>query len=151
MGILRIVSIIFFAQGFAFGQITGNPNVKDLKAVVLDSTTTQRLIGKWSWLWFEESRRENERVIDKDCSSIGVRSDGTILVEECWEGQSCFSYKGKWRISQNNVIEIAFAKVFRNSKLEGPWVIYTLTSDEMTIVRILTSTGDWQVKNVFHK
>lgn len=154
MKILRLLSILLLTQEFVFGQITGNPNVRDLKAIELDSAKTKLLVGKWTWIKFEEIRRDQERVIEEG-TLITFNSNGTIIIEDCFDVNPTssvqYSYKGLWKILPNNTVELTFDEIYKKNKLESFWVVYNLTANEMSLVRIMTSNGDWRIENKFQK
>jgi len=144
---MRQISLLLFGLTtnlLCFSQITGNSNVKDVNAVILDSVAISKLQGQWSCVSYVENIKDDIRTNTEPHIILELKSDKTYIEKRC---KDCRFFKdGNWDVLPNNTFKFAVNTRHKQSgnKLEGIWVIHKLTDKELMMVRILTSTGDWK-------
>lgn len=140
----------FIASQFCFAQITGNANVRDIKAIPLDSATASKLLGAWKCITYVEDMKGVRSTTDKPEIILELKIDGTYTERRCIECD--FLKTGIWQ-NKTTTIEFLVDKNHRHNKnrLEGQWAVYELTSKNMTLTRILTSSGDWKKEIRFER
>ncbi len=126
------------------GQITGNLNVKDPKAIAITENKVKMLCGnKWLGLKIIETRRglTKERELretvefpcDGEYKSYGGINDGV------------------WEVVNNQFIRVTMSTKNRNRRytLNGSYSIYELLDSTLIFGQVLTSSGDWVKQFLF--
>jgi hypothetical protein len=97
---MRYVIIVYILLTTnAFSQITGNPNVTDLNAIVMDSLAIQKLKGQWRVKSAEEFFKDKHRDISIYYWRVNFNQANSFVAKMC---SDCIRTKeGTWEIENN--------------------------------------------------
>jgi hypothetical protein len=128
--------LLLLAQPLA-AQITGNPNVRDPRAMVITKEVESILCAK---KWSLTRRVETKRGVVDQLMAYGGASfqpDGTFS-----QGSEVGS---KWETVGQQYINITHNPQNKNLRgmLSGAFSIYTINDSTLVLGKILTSSGDW--------
>jgi hypothetical protein len=135
VGVLFAVLCCVVCNG-AFGQITGNPNVTDPKALQIDSAVLKALTNKkWRCITLRETRSTDTH--EWKCYDV-IEFLGDDKIKTGLDS-------GKWTIGNKAYIDISRPALrATQGHLVGTYSIYELSDSILVLSKILTSTGDWR-------
>jgi hypothetical protein len=148
---LLIVTLILIigTSSLCFGQITGNLNVKDPKAIELTDEIVKLLCAKgWDFIKLIENIRGTETEYKNQNSASKPTFDCN---GEFWDD---FRGRGKWKKINNQYLQVTITIESNNylkSKLKGAWAIYEISDSTLVLTKVLTSSGDWKKQYYFKR
>ncbi len=124
-----------------YGQITGNINVRDQKALVITEVIRESLCGKkWTAVRVVEIRKGIREEFDR-FGSVEFGCDGKV----------------NYNMTTWDVVNEQFLKVTNKSNpnlrhlLNGAYAVYAISDSTLVLGQILTSTGDWTREYTFSR
>lgn len=143
-----LVIIFLFCCVQSSAQITGNPHVKDSKAIELNAGAVNSMMGKWKLIKTVETIHKEEQTRDRGIL-VEFGTEGDFIISWCVD---CHEEKaGQWQVLNQQSIKIEATRTGENRYLAGDWVVYALTDQEMILAKVLTSSGDWNKLQYFSR